>query len=347
VSDIARDEHLRAALRHAPDAALAAPEPVSAQILAAAHRAAAEPAPVAPGRRRWWPLPVWRLGASGALASVLLAGVVGLLWHEAPPGPASEDDAAPPPAAAPAGRAMVPPAAKAQQEATAPMAAQPVPAPTPTPTPTPAPAPTEPARTSRLLRTPPQTPAPGAAGATAALEPAAAAVPRAAASPAPIPQAPALDAAGPTQAAQLPRAVAAEGSAATASPPALSRRETPSRAPALAESPAAPPAAPMPPWAGAPGPSSGAADLEARDAAAAWLRELARQTSSPWRDAVDKVPPPEPADFVLSRGGATAGRLWLRDGQALWCDAAGRCQLAPLRPGAEAALRQGLPPQPR
>jgi len=335
VSDIARDEHLRAALRHAPDAALAAPEPVSAQILAAAHRAAAEPAPVAPGRRRWWPLPVWRLGASGALASVLLAGVVGLLWHEAPPGPASEDDAAPPPAAAPAGRAMVPPAAKAQQEATAPMAAQPVPAPT------------EPAHTSRLARTPPQTPAPGAAGATAALEPAAAAVPRTAASPAPIPQAPALDAAGPTQAAQLPRAVAAEGSAATASPPALSRRETPSRAPALAESPAAPPAAPKPPWADAPGPSSGAADLEAGDAAAAWLRELARQTSGPWRDAVDKVPPPEPADFVLSRGGAAAGRLWLRDGQALWCDAAGRCQLAPLRPGAEAALRQGLPPQPR
>lgn len=94
------DPHLRTALRHAPDADVAAPEHVSAQILAAAHRSAAERPAQAPVQRTWWSwAPAQRWGASGALATVLMAGVLGLLWHGDPPGPAR--DPVDPPAAAP------------------------------------------------------------------------------------------------------------------------------------------------------------------------------------------------------------------------------------------------------
>jgi hypothetical protein len=97
------DAHLRQALRHAPDAEVQAPSELSAQILAAAHRAAADrPARAAAASRHWWPRgATWRLGASGAFASVLMAGVIGLLWRGEPPGPAREDPAAAAPAAAP------------------------------------------------------------------------------------------------------------------------------------------------------------------------------------------------------------------------------------------------------
>lgn len=97
------DAHLRQALRHAPDADVQAPSELSAQILAAAHRAAADrPARAAAASRHWWPWgATWRLGASGAFASVLMAGVIGLLWRGEPPGPAGEDPAAAAPAAAP------------------------------------------------------------------------------------------------------------------------------------------------------------------------------------------------------------------------------------------------------
>ena len=89
------DAHLRQALRHAPDADVQAPSELSAQILAAAHRAAADRPARAAASRRWWPWGAsWRLGASGALASVLMAGVIGLLWRGEPPGPAREDPAA-------------------------------------------------------------------------------------------------------------------------------------------------------------------------------------------------------------------------------------------------------------
>jgi len=287
VSDIARDEHLRAALRHAPDATLAAPEAVSARILAAAHRAASEPAPAAPGRRRWWPLPVWQLGPSGALASVLLAGVVGLLWHDAPPGPARIEDTAQAPPAPPAGVDIAPPAAKAQPVAAAPAAALPT--------------------------------------------------PRA--------QAPSRKAADTAEAAVPARALAAAESAPSAPPPTLPGRGSPLRR--SAQGLAASPATPDPPWADALHQASRGEHTEAGDAAAAWLREVARQAQGPWRAALDTVRPTEAADFVLPAGGAMGGRLWLRPERVLWCDAADRCQQATLRPGAEHTLRQGLPPQPR
>ncbi len=95
------DPHLGKALAHAPDRDVAPPPHLSAQILAAAHREAAVPSvrtprPPAP----WWRRP-W--GSSGALATVLLAGFVGLLWRGEPPGPAVDG-----PAPAPAQMAEAP-----------------------------------------------------------------------------------------------------------------------------------------------------------------------------------------------------------------------------------------------
>jgi hypothetical protein len=106
--DLPRDEHLRAALRHAPDADRQPPAHLRAQIVAAAHRALDEQPAAPPPPRRWWlPGP---LGASGALASVLLAGVLGLIWQGSPPGPAADG---PQPAVA---TAPAPPAAASSAE---------------------------------------------------------------------------------------------------------------------------------------------------------------------------------------------------------------------------------------
>ena len=95
MNTIPPDDHLRQALRHAPDADVSAPSDISAQILAAAHRSAAQrplamvPAPSA--GRRWWAALWHRPGATAALASVVMAGFVGLLWRGETPGPAIEE----------------------------------------------------------------------------------------------------------------------------------------------------------------------------------------------------------------------------------------------------------------
>ena len=81
VADDARDERLRAALRHAPDGAVAPPQALSATIRAAAHAAVA-PGPAPSWRRHWpawqhaWralgaPRPIWAGGAAAVLVSVL------------------------------------------------------------------------------------------------------------------------------------------------------------------------------------------------------------------------------------------------------------------------------------
>ena len=85
MNPIEPDKHLQVALRHAPDANTKAPPELTAQILAAAHRSARErpsplPEPAVEWRTRlmaWWRLPQ----AHAAMATVLLAGVVGLLWR--------------------------------------------------------------------------------------------------------------------------------------------------------------------------------------------------------------------------------------------------------------------------
>jgi hypothetical protein len=93
--DLPRDEHLCAALRHAPDADVGAPAGLGLKIRAAALRAATvaaatpSPSPVVPAwtQRLWaWLGQPGRMGASGAFATLLIATVIGLAWRsEAPP----------------------------------------------------------------------------------------------------------------------------------------------------------------------------------------------------------------------------------------------------------------------
>lgn len=83
-----RDEHLRAALRHAPDRDASAPEELSARILREARAAATPPRAGGP-RRAWARVDAWwsRPALAGAFGTVLLAGVIGLLWRDGPPPP--------------------------------------------------------------------------------------------------------------------------------------------------------------------------------------------------------------------------------------------------------------------
>ncbi len=103
------DPHLGKALAHAPDHDAVPPAHLSAQILAAAHREAAKALPPLPRSPVvWWRKP-W--GASGALATVFLAGFIGLLWQGERPGPAVD------------GPAPAVTAAKTQEPAAAPVIA--------------------------------------------------------------------------------------------------------------------------------------------------------------------------------------------------------------------------------
>ena len=72
------DAHLRTALRHAPDADAGPSAALSGRILADARRA------VAP---RPWGWMRGRPAGAAALASVLLAGFIGLMWRGGPPPP--------------------------------------------------------------------------------------------------------------------------------------------------------------------------------------------------------------------------------------------------------------------
>lgn len=101
------DPHLRAALRHAPDADLGAPPQVSAIIIAAARRSVAQRRTEGAAAAAWSALArlrsdltAWRptrWGASGALATVLMAGFITVLWRGEPAPPVRD---APAPAAA-------------------------------------------------------------------------------------------------------------------------------------------------------------------------------------------------------------------------------------------------------
>jgi hypothetical protein len=99
-----RDARLRKALDAAPDASLRPQERTREAIRAAAHGA------VTPAWRRWWPAPGQRMPWTAALATVLLAGFITVLWQgEEVPGSRSHPQAdvaapatAPAPAASPA-----------------------------------------------------------------------------------------------------------------------------------------------------------------------------------------------------------------------------------------------------
>ena len=137
--EVPPDAHLLAALRHAPDCEAAPPPGLSALILAQARQAAATP-PHVPWARRWGQalqaLDRWlpRPALGGAMATVALATVIGVMWRGGPPvehGEPSLADAtapvvvpvAPAPAPAPA-RAPVQqaPAVESRNEAPAPQA---------------------------------------------------------------------------------------------------------------------------------------------------------------------------------------------------------------------------------
>jgi hypothetical protein len=121
--DAERDAWLHAALRHAPDAELGAPEALSAAILreaqAKARPAVAAPPPAPPsfGTRLWIWLAQPAVGAG--LASVMVGTVIGLMWWERPLQEAAPRETAmvaqapvaPAPAPAPAPAAVPPPAA--------------------------------------------------------------------------------------------------------------------------------------------------------------------------------------------------------------------------------------------
>ncbi len=81
-----QDEHLRAALRHAPDRDLQPPAALSARILDQARRQVAP----WPARRLAW---IMKPAGSAAFASVLLAGFIGLMWRGDVPPPAAEKGA--------------------------------------------------------------------------------------------------------------------------------------------------------------------------------------------------------------------------------------------------------------
>ena len=123
--DLARDAHLRAALRHAPDRDARPPAELSRRILDAA-RAAAGPAPKTTARPAAGPwarardglaaCTAWlrHPGATAAFASLMLATVIGVMWRDGPP-PETEpahDGAAPAaPSTAPSASATAPAAA--------------------------------------------------------------------------------------------------------------------------------------------------------------------------------------------------------------------------------------------
>ncbi len=115
------DPHLRAALRHAPDADLQAPPALREAVVAAARAALAADRAAAVPKKRWWQA-LWSatpmgLGASGAFATLALGGLIALLWRGEPVPPAVvTQQAAAPAAEAPA------PASVAQAQAAAPEA---------------------------------------------------------------------------------------------------------------------------------------------------------------------------------------------------------------------------------
>ncbi len=330
MSDLPRDEHLLAALRHAPDAQATPPAHLSAQILAAAHRAAAEPAP-GPGRRTGWFSTPRRLGTSGAFATLALAGVVGLLWRGERPGPAAEAPTEVPAAAAPA----APPPTVASAPAAAAVS--------------PSPAPNRAARDE----------ARSAARQRIVADQATAAQERKAEVRTPGPEV--RVAALPPPSAAVADAAAAEASVTVAPqppppppPPSPSPSPSPSppavATPPRAWRPASPAmlAAPRPPapWMNALAAgdaTSWTLDGQPWTPASSWLQTLAAATQGRWQAAAPGAPAADEPRIEWAEARGTQGRLWLGEARVLWCDAAARCEVAALDEGVGARLRRSLP----
>jgi hypothetical protein len=318
------DPRLLAALRHAPDADAQAPPEVTARVMAAARAAVARP--------RWrfaWPRP-WALGASGAFASVVMAGFIALLWRGEPP---AELAVAPAPAAAPLPAA--PPAAAAPPASAEPAATVP-----------PAPelrrrAAQSPVQVAKRAAEPDveQPSADRAQRAAAAADTQRQSAAAAAALPAPAPSPPApAPAAAPT--------VVAEA-AAPAAPPAASYMPG-ARPPSLAEPPlnSGIVTAFAPLAGGRRQPLAWEVDGHVpAPADMAWLRELDRIALPHWRWSGEADAPPGARRVRLSGIGGRA-TLIVSDSFVQWCSDASepqRCRRAALEPADARRLLEMLP----
>lgn len=319
MNEPSRDRHLSQALAHAPDRHAAPPEHVSAQILAAAHRASDEAVRLLPGRPApWWRTP-W--GASGALATLLMAGFLGLLWRGESPGPAVD---APAPAAVQAPQAApaaAPEVAVATADEAAPRAA--------TMAKSTADAParervlrareavvesdsrvTEASRTAAPLAVPIKTTgSPQAAPATgASVAGSVSAPPSALASAAPVV---AALTSHPAKLSQSARALAA---ASQLSLPTMQPGDVLSwLSPSLAATPDA-----------------------------AWMQQLASLTAGRWL-AEERSPPEDGTALRIERGNSALGLLRLGSGTVWWCPTGQSCLLAQVPPAALSELIGKLP----
>lgn len=345
-TDSPRDAHLLAALRHAPDRDVAPPAELSAHILGQArqavqggHAAAASRAGLAGLLKRWFD-GLSRPLAAGAVGSVLVAGLVGLMWREGPPPQAlpgsepvavapvgSATGAAPAAAADSSVAALTPPTATPAADPAAAPAAATTPAAAPAPlararAPAAAPAP-PPAAPSPQARAPAPPPHADVVAATKSAENHPAARPAApeAASPPPEPAQPLRS--EPSVAAALPAPAAPAGAG-----PALAEASSPSVAADRARVPptrlaALPPVDPLRQVVAA---LSAAADDDWRQ------RLLALQARAQGRWSRSPAPAPEGGSVVSDASGQVWGRLWLDGLQLQWQDREGQLWQATLIP---------------
>ena len=358
------DDHLRTALRHAPDASSAAPIALSALISAAAREATRDDKGNVWSRLWAWLGQPGRLGASGAFATLALAGVLTLVWHGETPAPMVERPTAmaPAPAAptvtdsASAGPALTQPApvqattasapptvaAKTAARAEARAAAA---APTAAPAASAAPAPVQeavaeatPTRTgdAKAAAEAPTAVAPPMARREAAPMSAVPAMPSMPSMPA-VPATPAIPAAPAVAAAPAPQAKAAAADSA----------QERSRF-ALGSNRVAAPGVDIAAWldAATERPSAAAAmaapgqPASARRLATAMLSELQSLGAGRWRDSST---PEGTAQVELWQAGRHGASLWLNDDAVVVClTSAQRCQRAPLSAAQIEALRAML-----
>ncbi|MBT9527489.1 MAG: hypothetical protein IV105_19720 [Rhizobacter sp.] len=343
MTDEERDAHLRAALRHAPDAQLQPPPALSDLILKEARAKARDALPPAPAPRH----PLWRAwdwlarpSVATAFAGVMVATLIGLMWWDQP-----MDEAMPRPpipAAAPAPVAPPPPAAPIAEVARPAPAAEPTQAPQRKPAPAAKPAP--PAAPARELAAREEAAAPVVGGAAQPAREAAPTVALAAPPPAPAP-APAADTAT-TGAAAMSRAQSFDESKRqrnVASADSLGRAaRTEARATELRHSVAqvraaiaAEPARWM--WQRDGGPQQAMNDVVSN-----WLARLDADAGDRWQP-VDASTLRPGREIRLLRDGHTAHGFRLVENGVLWRPPQGRWQHVTLPPTSLSALETGAP----
>ncbi|MBC7994180.1 MAG: hypothetical protein H7Z15_13185 [Rhizobacter sp.] len=329
-----RDAHLRAALRHAPDADVQPPPALSALILKEAQakaRDASTPARVP--RHPLWSVWDWlaRPSVATGFAGVMVATLVGLMWWDQPmdeamprpPVPAAARAPASAPASAPA--ATTPPPAAPMAEATR-------------PAPEPAPAP-------QRKSAPVTQPAPAAAPApeVAAREEAATPVAREAREAAPAAAADTATAGAPAMArapsfeeSKRQRSMASADTLNKAAKTAETREgEAHHKLAPLRTAVAAEPAR----WSWQ---RDGTPPQAINEAMLSWLARLDAVAGDRWQP-LDASPPPAGREIRLLRDGHMAHGLRLIEGGVLWQLPRGRWQMVTLPPASLSALETSAP----